>query len=452
MHRFPRLTAPRTALGTALAVAAVLGTTGCSGLLDVDNPNNVNAEALALPASAAPQVNGVLAAITRGATQLLGPVAIASDELSWSGSLDGVDRLNRGFVRDPFNEFLTDATFAMTPARYTANQTIKQLEEFRVAQTLSDPVQLARANLYAAVTYSYIANHFDDFVIASNRQEGGASIGPANMVTLYDSVEAATTRALAIAPATNAALRGQILAVRARGKFDRVVWQRINPSGNVPAQPLVNVQGAADDAVAALALLGADGRFQLAVQNLMAFGNCFLPNCTNSRREVRFNPVLGTYNYTTRVLTVALRDPITNLPDPALAALMTEFAVGNLLSPVTVTGSRDMRLIIAEVALARGDLATFTTQINALRALNQLPPWTGVAPQPSALNMLIHERRVNLFLQGRRLNDMYRFGIVDPMWSAQSDAATCPGSHFPIVELERQTNSSVASAQPACGQ
>jgi hypothetical protein len=59
---------------------------------------------------------------------------------------------------------------------------------------------------------------------------------------------------------------------------------------------------------------------------------------------------------------------------------------------------------------------------------------------------------VTLFLQGRRLNDMYRFGIVDPEWSPQSDAALCPGSQFPIVDAERQTNPNVASAQPACGQ
>ena len=451
MHRSLRLTPRRSALGM-VGVAFAVALAGCSGLLDVDNPNTVNADALAEPASAGPQVNGVLAALTRGAAQLVGHAATASDELSWSGSLDGVANLNRGFVRDPFSEFLTDATTGMTPARYTANETIKRLEAFRTSQTLVDPVQLGRANLYAAVTYDYIANHFDDFVIGSDRQVGAPSVGPARMVTLYDSVEATTTRALDLVPASNAALRGQVLAMRARGRFDRAVWQKLNPSGKAPTQPLVDVQGAADDAVAALVLLGADARFQLVVQNGMGFGNCFLPSCTNSRREIRFNPALGTYNYTTRVLTVALRDPITNQPDPALAALMTEFAVGNLLSPVNVTGSREMLLIIAEVALARGNLAEFTTRINALRALNQLPPWTGATGQPSARDMLIHARRVNLFLHGSRLNDMYRFGIVDPEWSSQSDAATCPGSLFPIVDVERQTNPSVTSAQPACGQ
>ena len=94
----------------ALALAAALaGAAGCGDVLKVDNPNNVNAEALSNPASATNQVNGELAALTRGANQLVGHIVTASDELTWSGSLDGMDRLNRGFVRDPYTEFINDA-------------------------------------------------------------------------------------------------------------------------------------------------------------------------------------------------------------------------------------------------------------------------------------------------------------------------------------------------------
>jgi starch-binding outer membrane protein, SusD/RagB family len=433
----------------AIAGAVCVAVAACGGLLDVDNPNNVNAEALGDPASAAAQVNGVLASLTRGATQLIGQLETASDDISWTGSLDGMDRLNRGFVRDPFNEFVEDATTGMYPVRYNANRTIKQLEKFKEDRTLADARQLALVNLYAAVAYDYIANHYDDFVIASDQREGGSPVGSDKMVTLYDSVLAAVSRGLD--NTTAATDRGQLIAMRARAKFDRAIWTKINPSGKAVTQPLVDDQGAADDAVAALALLGADGRLTLVPQNGMAFGNCFFPSCTNSRREIRFHPSIATYNYTTKVLTVALQDPITKQADPALAALINEFVTGNLLSPVTVTGSRDMLLIIAEVALAKGNTAEFTTRINTLRALNQLPPWTGAAGQPTALEMLKHERRVNLYLQGRRLNDMYRFGIVDVDWNPQSDAATCAGSMFPINNGERLSNPNAADSQPGCG-
>jgi hypothetical protein len=436
----------------ALGVVGALLTGACGSLLDVENPNNVNADALKVPASAAAQANGTLAALTRGAVQLVGHAEIASDNFIWSGSLDGVDRLSRGEVRDPYNEFLEDAFNGMTPARFMAARTIKQLEEFKAAGTLADPTQLALANLYGAITYDYLANHFDNFVIASSQREAGDAVGPDKMVTLYDSAEAAATRALTSVPAANTLLKGQVLAVRARAKFDRAIWRKLNPSGKTPAQPLVDDQGAADDAIAALPLLGSDYRYKLEVQTGMGWGNCFLPSCTNSRREIIFNPALATYNYTTKVMTVALKDPITGQPDPAVGQLLTEFVNGLTMSPLTVTGSRDMLLIAAEVALAKGNTTEFASRINQIRALNALPSWTGAAGQPTALEILIHERRANTVMQGRRLNDMYRFGIVSPAWGATSEARVCPGSLFPITNGERLSNPKVASVQPACGQ
>jgi hypothetical protein len=441
----------KTTLLKALPAALLVTAVGCHDLLTVDNPNNVNVEALTNPASAPNQVNGVLAALTRGANEMVGLTVTASDELSWVGSLDGMDRLNRGFVRDPTNEFLIDATTGMSQARYMAARTVDQLEKFKAANSLTDVTQLALANLYAAVTYDYLANHFDDFVIASAEREAGSPVGATKMVTLYDSAEAAATRGLAAAPNASALIRGQLTAMRARAKFDRAIWQKLNPSGKAPADPLVNDQGAADDAAAALTLLGADARLPLTVTTGMSFGNCFLPSCTNSRKEITFNPAIATYNYTTKALTVALQDPVTKQPDPVIAALINEFVTGNLLTTLVATSSRDMRLIIAEVALAKANSAEFATQINALRSLNNLPAWTGAAGQPTALEILIHERRVNLYLQGRRLNDMYRFHIVDPSWSAQGEALTCPGAEFPIGDIERQTNPNVPSTQPACG-
>jgi hypothetical protein len=275
-----------TRMGRALLTSAAAATlaAGCGSVLDVDNPNNVNAESLADPASARAQVNGGLAALTRAVGMLLSSIETASDNMSWSGSLEGMQRFDQGFMRDPFNEFLEAAYSGTTPARYTVNRAIRQLEEFQRAGVLTDPTQLALANLYAAITYDYIANSHDDFVIASNEREAGAPIGPANMVSLYDSVEAAATRGLAI-PGTTAAQRGALTAMRARGKFDRAIWRKLNPSGRIAAQPLVDDAGAATEAAAALALLGSDGRFQLSIQNGVAYCNCYFAGCTNSRQR-----------------------------------------------------------------------------------------------------------------------------------------------------------------------
>lgn len=69
-----------------------------------------------------------------------------------------------------------------------------------------------------------------------------------------------------------------------------------------------------------------------------------------------------------------------------------------------------MHLIIAENALANGDEATFAAHINKIRALDGLTEYTD---QIDAQDLLEHSRRVNLFLQGRRISDHYRFSSIE---------------------------------------
>jgi hypothetical protein len=96
-------------------------------------------------------------------------------------------------------------------------------------------------------------------------------------------------------------------------------------------------------------------------------------------------------------------------------------------------------LIIAEDALARGDTAAFASEINTVRSLDNLSDWTPASPI-AARDMLIHERRTNLFLQGHRLNDMYRFGITSRYWIPTSSAVTTPGTFFTFPTSERLAN------------
>jgi hypothetical protein len=53
---------------------------------------------------------------------------------------------------------------------------------------------------------------------------------------------------------------------------------------------------------------------------------------------------------------------------------------------------------------------------------------------------------VNLFLQGRRLHDLYRFGLKADKWLTTSVAAR-KACFFPIARIERQSN--VKAQQPA---
>lgn len=432
-----------------LAGAVTLATVflaGCN-ILDVTNPNNVSQDALDNPSAIQAEVNGSVAQTMQGLLMMYGYVESASDNIEWVGSLDGMHEINIGNVRNPYNEFSDDADRAMNPARWLADQTVKRLEAFQEAGELGDPSQLARANLFDAIVYDHIANFYDDFVIASDRMEAGPPVGTGNMLSLYDSALTAIDRGLALVGPGE--LRGQLYAMRARTRFDRAVWQKLNPSGQTPADPLVSDAAAAADADSALTLLGSGYRFQL-LQDAggLGFGNCSFASCVNSRKEIRFNPAIASYDYKNDAITVSLMDPIDNVADPVIGAIVSEFAAAQSRSPLTVTSGRAMLLIKAENALANSNTTDFATNINAIRALDALTPWSG---QVSADSILKYERHVNLYLQGRRLNDLYRFGEKSPFWTPESEASTCPGSLFPISKTERATNPNVTE-QPACGQ
>ncbi len=60
--------------------------------------------------------------------------------------------------------------------------------------------------------------------------------------------------------------------------------------------------------------------------------------------------------------------------------------------------------------------------------------------QIEPLDLLKHSRRVNLFLQGRRITDHYRFQDPATDWQANSDALLSPGTFFPITITEIRAN------------
>lgn len=59
------------------------------------------------------------------------------------------------------------------------------------------------------------------------------------------------------------------------------------------------------------------------------------------------------------------------------------------------------------------------------------------------MDLLEHERRVNLFLQARRLADHYRFGSPSSNWLENSAALVRPGTFFPISITEIRSNPKV---------
>lgn len=425
MRRLTEALIPAARRSTRWTLLAVL-LAGCSSILDVKNPNNIAESSLTNPASADAQANGVIASVDRALSGISNVYAVTTDELDWIGSRDAYRDLDTGGIGNYINEY-TDGAFPLIgEARYLGDVAITRLEAFDKAGTLKNRVSLARTYLYTAVIYTTIADVFDDFAF-SNKTVPAKPVGRANMSKLYDTAVGYLDKALAIA--TDNTLKYQITAYRARVKHAKAVWGKITPKGQVAANPLVNDAGAVADATTALGLLTGDAKFNL-VDNLEATAGINIWFEVNGRNE---NALGKAYKN--------LLDPLTGAKDVTTQAILAGFTAFGVQSGVfTLTSNRELRLILAEAALAAGNTAEFTSQINAVRAFDGKPAYTGQIP---ALDMLKFERQAQLLFYRRRLSDMYRFGQKAAEWANNPNfesAFSVPGLLFPIPNVERLAN------------
>jgi hypothetical protein len=424
-----------------VAVSATLVLGACDGLLDVSNPNNLVEEDVKQETAAAALANGALARVARAVSIIWQPYSVVSDEFFWIGSRDAWLGLDQGYIANRDNEF-TDAAFPpLGDGRWMADFAIENLQK-HVAATPTNAMKsnLVRANTYAGAMYMVIGEVQEDFAF-SNKTEAGPAVGPDKMHTVLDKAityfDAAVTGAREIG---NKDLELRAMALRARAKHSRAIWDQINPSPKA-GTGLVGSPGAASDAQAALALGSGDWRYDF------TYSATTVPNdmadWINSRKENQVDLTLVGLNAARDVEAIVVRDPIDNVADPAFQKRLEHFrggawnTKGVLYTPLTMTSARLMHLILAEDALSKNDNAGFTMHVNHVRALDGLTPYAGQIP---ALDMLRHARRVNTFVMGLRLADMYRFGIKDARWAPGSDAVAKAGMMLPITRIECRAN------------
>lgn len=427
-----------------LSIFSLVLLSGCS--LDAENPNNLLEESLDIRAFG-PMVNGLETTVVRAYGNILAPYSVASDEMVWIGSRDAWNQLNFGNIDNINNEFVDAAYPYVSEARYWADDVIARGVEFSNSNafTATNRADLVRAYMYGAVIYMVIADMFDDFVVGSVKTVGSAAVGAANMGGLYDTAIGYIDAGLAL----NSGLTGELKALKARALFTKGVWGKTNPVNT--ASPLVSSASAASLASEALAALGATFSVDLVTSDSApgTIGGLDIAGEVNDRNEMRLSDTYviseadafpGSAGTKDAVSTISLNDPIDNIADPALFNNVKAFTDGYTDPDYPVASAREMHLILAENALASGNSADFTTHINNLRAMDDLTPYSG---QMDATALLLHSRRVNLFLQGRRLADHYRFASPSEYWIATSVAVTAPGAFFPITIGEVQSNENV---------
>ncbi len=416
-------------LARTFVVIATIMISGCD-ILNVSNPNSLVEIDLDNPASASALANGAEATLTRALGSVLAASSTVSDELTWIGTRDAWLELNQGRTVSTTNEFVDEAFSNLSEARWTADFAIEKLIRFRSQGSLRSVDPLVHAYIIGAVTYLTIADHFEDFVL-SDRTVSSPPIGKENIGMLYQTALVYLNNALELAP-LGSPLYIRALAVRARLHHAKALREKLAPEIQI-SHPLVSSQLAADDAIAALGFIGGTNwRYEIIVSPQTP-GNSLAFN-VNTRLELRIGTTYGQPTTDqTRLHQVTLSDPIDGIPAPSLVAAVNEFVSSGQYANVTVVSKRELLLILSEHALALNN-GEFSGYINQLRELDGL---TLYEDQISARELLIHSRQVNLFLQGRRLADLYRFELTSPQWVSSIQTV---GAFFPITISEINAN------------
>ena len=412
-------------------ISLLLGFTliGCD--LDVDNPNSLLEGDLQDPSAAAALANGAWNASLRGITYMMMPHAVATDESVWIGSRDAWYQIDKGGMTNVYNEFVDQAWPYISEARWMSDKAVSILEG--LGADLPNNQDLVLAYLSGAMVRVYIADMFEDFVY-SDKTEAGVPVGAANMSQLYDEALALLGKASSIATGDNAV---KVLSLVARTRHAKAVWGKVNPVNT--ASPYVSA--GASEAAAAAAMMSADWKWRMnfsssTVSNYMA-------GQINDRQEMDlFQNALVETATPGAGGDPQPNDPVTGLPDSRMTAIATEFRAGGggtSWTPVTITSLREMHLIIAESKKAGGDDAGCLAELNALRTFDSLDPYPSGTDAGTALQ---HERRANLFLQSRRLSDMYRFDLTSTVWDAVEKSPS--GSFFPITISEIRSNPNIS--------
>ena len=402
-------------LGALLAFGALGGLSACEGLLEVDLPGAVAADALDNPALVDILVNSVIADFECAYNNYNFGASAHSDEM-WhsSGNLVlrnwGQRKIDQSFVNyvsGPCGGWGFGLWTRMHAARFQSEDIFNRISSWdNIAEKDS---KLATVRTYGAFTYAYFGETFCSVAI-----DGGDPLQPA-----------------------------AVLAI-AEEKFQSAV-QLAQASGNT------TMLNAARVGLARVRLNRGD--YAGARQAAQDVPEGFVLYATRSDDfDVRMNKGRMLFDEA-RHFTVA--PGFRNLewkgvPDPRVSATLrgpagqdgvTQHWVSNKwpqrYTPIPIATWKEAQLIIAEAAANTGDNATAVAIINNLHSRAGLPVYDPATDGP-VMDQVILERSRELFQEGgHRLNDMLRFGL--PFFSGTDHVGGTYGNTtcFPLPLVEQ---------------
>ena len=395
-------------------VATLAAITACD--LGVTNPGPVDDSALDQVAADSAIVNGMGRTLSRALGYIAHTGAIDSKEVVATGSRNfstfGMTLLMRAGKLDPAIDETNDHWRFAQQARWIAEDGIRRIRDNLGATDFAKSPVAAQALVDAG---------FAERLLGENMCVGIIDGGAAQPRKIYFTrAEAEFTEAMSVAAAAgNTNLQRAAQAGRASVR----VW-------------LGDWSGAVADASAI-----PTGFVYQAIYSSLEQAQYNRIYWSNANQPERGHSVVGTF-FEQYYLTT--KDPraswSTNPAFPkGTSGILWEFSTKYTAtnSPMNLVSAREMKLIIAESKLRNGDWQGALADINAIRATVGVPPWsaTNIAEGWTALGK---ERAIELWLEGRRLGDLYRW--KDDKVPGTFDDMTGRDLCFPIGISEQNSN------------
>jgi hypothetical protein len=422
--------------------AASLFVTGCSGILEVEDPQAFGDADLNSPVIIKNVADGAEGSLHQAFDDVVVVTALQGDEIESTSTWVDWEDISEGRLR---GDWATVGSFsgpldAVLRARFAA-------------QSASDRIKTvlgATANASPLLTQVTWVDGFADLLIGFSYCEGPLTQGGAREPNTKFFPQAVTkfTAALALVNSIPAAdqlkWRSVILASRARANLF---------AGNYDA--------ALADALAVPAGFVKEAVFAEGAANQQSWtGNQLHQNRNRSGglRRRYHTRVLGTFSasaYTNGALSDWF-DP--TKPDPRMAVTrkLNEKGVNNRFDYFGITKyadraanqvlitSREMALVAAEVYMRKGDFATMATKLNENRTAVGLAPIPAPRDAASAQSALLNERMAVLFVEGQRMYDLHRFNLVRGVLGG--DRSTM----LPLSRNEILANPNMKEGQATC--
>jgi starch-binding outer membrane protein, SusD/RagB family len=436
-------------LAAAVALAAVAAVAGCGDVLEVEDPQSFVDERLDDPNAIDPVANGVEGDFMLSLDDVAIFTGMLSDELESTSTWQAWDDISEGNItHDWFSEIpdnFTPAQNLLLRARYSA---VDAEERFR--RVLGDTADRHPAMIKVKATDAWTDVELGMSYCESpaGPTKPGEESGPAVSDTvIFQQALTKLQATLDLVPAAS------------MPDDEKAAWTAYLQAGLARTNLMLGNYAAA---LAAAEAVPPGFRKQAIFSATSDAQN----NVAANQGHPAYNRAAGMRTiWLPQVDTVAgfLRDPFSGELDRRVPITFdvndanglrlgvnnrTPF-IGNgkaatLEAPIDITDRAEMNLIEAEVYWRQGNFPVAIDRMNRNRAAAGLPSLVDPGTSEGVFDMLLQERFAELFVEGHRMQDLYRFGLVG--------ARLGPGraTKLPLSRTEILNNPALTEGQQTC--